>query len=258
MTHDSLPPKAEAKQLQPEFASGDTASLSATPEKLQFTKVVAGAAAEGSATTDSRAFRPTSASIEKFLSNEWISYGLSQDDLQKIAKSAEKGNDPQRAQVANYLRENFDDLRALSAHGDKRLTSEDLTLYSQMLKHSEKNVAGGKALDSGLQGVHYDHENQAGIMWKAGGILAGLVGSHKVFDMVAHNPATIASTLGHAFKHPVAYLGIKTAARVGINITGAYLGSQGGAMIDRGLQDGGVRKHFVDQAEPAMKRLFKA
>ena len=258
MTQDSLPHKAEAKLPHPEVAVGDTASLATTPEKLQFASVVAGGAAEAAAANDSRALRPTSASIDKFLNDEWVGYGLSKEDLQKIATSAEKGKNPERAQVANYLRDNFDDLRALSAQGDKKLTREDLTLYSQMLQHSEKNVVAGRALDSGLQGVHYDHENQAGTMWKAGGLLAGLVGSHKLFDAVAHNPVTIGSTLGHAFRHPVAYLGIKTAVRVGSYALGAYLGSEGGAMIDRGLQDGTVRRHFVDQAEPAMKKLFKA
>ncbi len=38
---------------------------------------------------------------------------------------------------------------------------------------------------------------------------------------------------------------------------GAMLGANIGGMIDRGLQSNSVQSHFVDEAAPAMKRLFE-
>ncbi len=126
-----------------------------------------------------------------------------------------------------------------------------------MLKQSEKNLAAGKFAWSGQQDVHDQHENQAGTLLPAAGLIGGLYGGHKLLNATLHNPVVAWKMLGPAMGNPRAYLIAETAARAATYLGGMYLGSKAGGMIDRGMQDSSVRKHFVDEAEPAMKRLMQ-
>jgi len=255
MTHDALPDAAVSKRSQPEIQQGETATLQSTPEKLQFANVVAGSSLDSAAEASARPFRPSSASIDSFIENQSYYYGLEKKDLKDIAASAYKANNPELGQVATYLYEHFGDIATLSAHGGSRMNRDDLNLYSQMLKQSESNIAAGKPLDSGMQNVHYDHQNQAGSL-QGLGTLVGLYGGHKLYNLLANNPVSLYKTLAEGPLNPKV-MAVRMGVRLGSYAAGMIVGSEVGGMVSRGMQEGTIRKHYTDEAEPAMKRLFK-
>ena len=261
MSFETSPDSATNRRSQPELQGGEQTSdqigKQIAPEKLQGVTLAAGAQAEGTTESFNQGFKPSPANIDKFLANESIGSGLRKEDLSKIIKSADTKGDVERSKVATFLNEHFDDVRSLSANGGDRISRDDLTLYSQMLKQSEKSVAAGKFNWSGLQDVHDQHENQAGTLLPAVGLIAGLYGGNKVFKAAMYNPVSLVASIETAFTNPRAYLITNTAVRAATWIGGMYLGSKVGGMIDRGMQDGSVRRHFVDEAEPAMKRLLE-
>ena len=266
MSIENSPESAASRRTQPELQvseqaggqTGDQIGRQISPEKLQSVTLATGAPTENATESSTQAFKPVAANIDKFLDNEWIGSGLRKEDLSKITQSALRTGDTERSQVAKFLNDHFDDVRSLSATGGDRISRDDLTLYSQMLKQSEKNVAAGKFTWSGQQDVHDQHENQAGTLLPTAGMIGGVYGGHKLLNATLYNPVVGWKMLGAAIENPRNYLIATTAARVATYIGGAYVGSKAGGMIDRGMQDSSVRRHFVDEAEPAMKRLMQS
>jgi hypothetical protein len=261
MSNENSPESAASRLTQAELQvgeqAGDQIGRQIAPEKLQSVSLAASVRAEMAAESTTQPFKPVAANIDKFLDNESIGSGLKKDDLSKIIKSAIGSGDTERSQVAKFLNDHFDDICSLSANGGDRISRNDLTLYSQMLKQSEKNVAAGRFAWSGQQDVHDQHENKAGTLLPVAGMVGGVYGGHKLLNAIQYNPAVVMKSLDIALTNPRNYLIATTAARVTGLVVGAYLGSKAGGMIDRGMQDSGVRRHFVDEAEPAMKRLLQ-
>ncbi len=257
MSYENSPESAASRrtpaELQVGEQAGDQIGKQIAPEKLQNVTLAAGVQPEVAAESTNQAFRPVAANIEKFLENESIWSGLRKDDLSTIIKSAVKSKDTERSQVATFLRDHFDDICSLSANGGDRISRDDLSLYSQMLKQSERNVAAGKFRWQGQQDIHNQHENQAGILLPTVGLIGGLYTGNKVFS--AAGPVVALTSL--RFGNPSAAMIGTAATFIATHVGGMYLGSKAGGIIDRGMQDSGVRRHFVDQAEPAMKRLLQ-
>ncbi len=261
MSHEALSESAASRRSQPESLAGgqseDQVGKQIAPEKLLTPTVGTTGQPEAAAEGTAASFKPASANIDKFVDNESIGWGLRKDDLTKIIKSATKSNDTERGQVAKFLHDHFDDVRSLSATGDDRISREDLTLYSQMLKQSEKNLVAGRFAHSGLQDVHNQHENQAGAVLPTLGVIGGLYGSQKLYGIAVNNPIVAAHRLDMLLGNPRNYFIGASVARGAAWLTGAVIGGKVGGMIDRGMQDSTVRKHFVDEAEPAIKRLIQ-
>lgn len=259
MSYENSPESAASRRAQPELRLGEQAGeqigRQIAPEKLQNITFAAGVQPEAAEKSTNQAFRPVAANIEKFLGNESIGSGLRKDDLSKIIKSAAKSGDTERSQVATFLRDHFDDIGSLSANGGDRISRDDLTLYSQLLKQCEKNVAAGKFSWQGEQDVHYQHENQGGALLPAVGMIGGLYVGNKVLSVAG--PVVALTFLRPALANPRTALIGTAAAYVGTYVGSMFLGSKAGGMIDRGMQDNTVRRHFVDEAEPAMKRLLQ-
>ncbi len=259
---ENSPESAASRRTQPELQvdeqAGDQVGRQIAPEKLQSMAMTTATQADAAPESTTQAFKPVSANIDKFVDNEWIGSGLRKEDLSKITKNALLAGDTERSQVAKFLNDHFDDVRSLSANGGDRISREDLTLYSQMLKQSEKNVAAGKSNLTGQQDVHDQHENQAGTLLPMAGMIGGVYGGHKLLNATLYNPVVGWKMVGAAIENPRNYLIATAAARVATYIGGAYLGSKAGSMLDRGMQDSSVRRHFVDEAEPAMKRLMQS
>ncbi len=261
MSIENAPESATSRRTQPESQvgeqTGDQIGRQIAPEKLHSVTLPTGTQTEATPENTVQAFKPTAANIDKFLGNESIGSGLRREDLSKITKSALRAGDTERIQVAKFLTDHFDDVRSLSANGGDRISHDDLTLYSQMLKQSEKNVAAGKFTWSGQQDIHDLHENQAGTLLPMAGMIGGVYGGHKLLNAAMYNPVVGMKLLGTALENPRAYLIGTVAARAATYIGGAVIGSNVGGMIDRGMQDSSVRRHYVDEAEPAMKRLMQ-
>ncbi|MCC7531497.1 MAG: hypothetical protein IT342_23545 [Candidatus Melainabacteria bacterium] len=257
MSYENSPESAALRLTQAELQVGGQAGeqfgKQIAPEMLYNLTSAAGVQPEVAAEGTNQPFRPVGANIEKFLDNESIWSGLRKDDLNKIIKSAVMSKDTERSQVATFLRDHFDDICSLSAKGGDRISRDDLTLYLQMLKQSEKNVAAGKFSWQGQKDIHYQHENQAGMLLPTVGVIGGLYTGNKVFS--AAGPVVALTSL--MFGNPRTAVIGTAATFIATHVGGMYLGSKAGGRIDRGMQDSGVRRHFVDEAEPAMKRLLQ-
>ncbi len=193
------------------------------------------------------------AGISKFIDAQKDDSSFSQTDLDKIIQDSSQAGDNQSSSIATFLKDNYNDFRSISAKGGDEIGSDDLTLYSEMLKQSEQNVAEGKAPEEGLYAIHNSHENQAGFVLPAIGTLGGIYGADKVLGLVARNPLSVLASLKGGVPGMVG-LGV---AHVAGWAGGAMIGANIGGMIDRGLQSNSVQSHFVDEAAPAMKRLFE-
>ncbi len=112
--------------------------------------------------------------ISKFIDAQKGDSSLSQADLDKIIQDSSNAGDNQNSSIASFIKDNYSDVRSISAKGGDEISSEDLTLYSEMLKQSEQNVAEGKAPEEGLSAIHNSHENQAGFILPALGTLGGI------------------------------------------------------------------------------------
>ncbi len=178
---------------------------------------------------------------------------LSKTDLDNIIQESSQSGDDETSSVATFLKDNFNDFRSISAKGGDEIGSDDLTLYSEMMKQNEKNIADGNHPDAGLYAVHNNYENREGFLLPAIGTLGGIYGADKLLGLVARNPVSLIAT----FKGGAPGVAILGLTHVAGWVGGGIIGANLGGMIDRSLQNGTVQAHFVDEAAPAMKRLLE-
>jgi hypothetical protein len=234
----------------------DDLSINQIPlEELQLPKYAADTLSSDASEIATRPVTPSYADVDKFLADVSISWSLSKSDLDKIIQDAWKPSDSNKSSVATFLRDNFDDICHLSANGGDKLSYQDLTLYSEILKHSKKNIAEGKPPESGLHDVYSSHENKEGGLLPGIGLIGGVYAGDKVFKtaLAATLPATLRALKSNPRTGFLALVGTQVASWLG----GGYAGATVGGIVDRAIQDGPVQRHYIDEAAPAMKRLME-
>ena len=192
---------------------------------------------------------PDYADVRNFLNHTSIGDGLNTNELDGIIADPSKAAD---AVVASFLKENFDDMRRLSSRGTNEIVSDDLNVYSELLKQAESNVDQGMSADAGLYSMHSRLENRAGLLLPTIGTMIGLGGGGPAGAFLS-----FAGMLATATAPPVVRkiaMGVGWLAGVA---GGGYIGHSVGGIVDRGLKSDGHQQYFNDEAAPAMRRLLQ-
>jgi hypothetical protein len=205
-------------------------------------------------------FRPTSVDIDQLLKDETINDGMQLDgltkgDLRKLSVNAATKGDARRQQVAEFLSANFQDVTKLSSLGGNKITRADLGMYHDFLRdHELKNSPGTPNLENWKK-IHFDKEKKVSSLPLAVELSSHL--STVLTVNVLKDVPSIATKLAELkATRPVAlYAGLALgAAYLAINnhFTGRNVGERASAYYNGDT----IRKHFHDEAAPAMKRLL--
>lgn len=221
-------------------------------------------------------FKPSSKDIENFASTAGVGFGLTRADLDKIISAPGPKTDLRNKQVAQFLQKHFDDVAALSDNSSsvqpiqpinrdqaladspaKEINLSDLTLYSQLLAASEGG-ASNALTSKALEGMHHDHEmGRSGFLPRMGAV-AG-IGLANIGIRPLLNEKYLGPALGEVlvkFGRPGALVAFGVAGAAALGLAG-YGGSRVGRVANEYVYDESVKRHFTDEAAPAMKRLLE-
>lgn len=198
---------------------------------------------------------PSYENVDKFLADVKFDSGLSKEDLDKVIQGTSA--DDNKSIVATFVRDNFNDISQLSANGGDKLSRDDLSLYSEILKHSKKNIEAGKPAESGLHDVYFAHENKQGLALPALGMIGGVFGADALYKSILMSEPVFSATFRSLLSNPRGTAYAVAGARVLSWLGGAIGGSTVGGMVDRSMQHGPLQTHYLDEAAPAMKRLLQ-
>lgn len=201
-------------------------------------------------------FRPTSFDIDEFLKSEWTLGGLSHEKLQEISQRAQTEGNNRRQQLAQFLNNNFDDVKSLSNEGNNKLSRSDLELYGQLLRHNELSSHQNKPDPEGWKQLHFEHEMKQSLIPIAGGG-AGAIAGQYALKWAAQLPAVETKMLALKAANPRAYFGALAVAAAGTYFGSYACGRRIGDAISSVANTGAVNRHFYDEAAPAFRRLIK-
>ncbi|HIA52108.1 MAG TPA: hypothetical protein EYN91_08500 [Candidatus Melainabacteria bacterium] len=233
-----------------QLAVSDTKGSKTSADWVERVQPITQAESEGISAQAEATFKPTSKAVERFENEQYIGYGLTKEQVDRITQ---KIKDPEQKQFGEFLSKHFDDVCKLSTTGDaKHVTHDDLKLYAEMLKQNEKKPNSTSAIEE----AHYEHEMNKASLLPTVGKLGGLYAGHKAFGVAMYTPPVARGVIDIALMNPS-----RAAATTALVCASAYVGSfmagnSAGHAIYRGMHNGEVRKHFVDEAAPAMKRLL--
>ncbi len=194
-------------------------------------------------------FKPRASDVDRFISEHLGFFGLSADDLKDISKNADKAGDKRQSQFADFVGSHFDDIKRLSSsRSGGGITRADMELYGQFLKLNEGNT-GASSRNAAWSDAHYEHAMGEAKGLKVAGSALGFVAGRELLWSVAIRPDVAPKLLAN----PRTAIFGAAAAFVATSIAGW----KGGDLVNRTVNGDQVRRHFYDQAEPALKRLME-
>lgn len=202
------------------------------------------------------AFKPTSGDVEKFMSSEFFFKDWQREDFLEAAQRAKTQGEERNRQTAEYLADHVPDVSALSPIGMFGISRTDLRLYGKLLKANEASSDPGGLTIDGLKEVHDEHEFGQSILPHAGSALA-LYGTLQGLKALVQVPEVANYVTAFKAANPRAYFPALLATAVATWAAPYYGGHKVGDVANRFLNNEGVNKHFIDEAAPAMKRLFE-
>lgn len=201
-------------------------------------------------------FKPTSVDVENFVSSKLIFSDWKREDFLEAAQKAKAHLEERNGQTAEYLADHVADVSALSQSGMFGISRSDLNLYGKLLKANESSTdPAGESID-GLKKVHDEHEFSQSILPHVGSAVA-LYGGFQGMKALAHVPEVNTYAMALKAANPRTYVASLWAGVGATWLASYYGGRKVGDVANRLVNDEGVNRHFIDEAAPAMKRLFE-
>lgn len=186
-------------------------------------------------------YRPSADDIDYFIKNEFKGDGLTRNDLTRISEHSKLNGAARKGKIADYLNNHYADVSVLSDE-DKggRISRSDLELYRDLLKYSQVSLNRQQSDLPGWKYLHKEHEIKQNASFRdLGGDLAAVTGAWAMTPLIAPKTTLVRAAIYGAAA-----------------VASYFAGREGGDWLHRRLDREKIRRHFIDEAAPAMKRLL--
>jgi hypothetical protein len=204
----------------------------------------------------SRPFKPTSSDVVDFLKDHSLFGPLDSTKLDAISTKAREDGNVRKQLFSEYLDAHINDVSSLSNDGVSVITRGDMRLYEKFLRNNELSPDPSNPNPEDWEKLHYEYEiNNSALPLL--GMKVGLAGGFYGAEKLMTHPTYLDELGKLKTRNPRAALfmfaGTKVAAMLGAALVGLKIGEK----VNVVANSDGIKRHFVDEAAPAMKRLLQ-